>query len=79
MSFTPYLNQYYEKIKANHLKYGTLFEDDEFPACDASIYKFQSPSHKVIWMRPYEIVDNPKFIVDQIVPQDLDQGALGNS
>ena len=76
MSFTKYLNQDYDEIKASNLKYGTLFEDEEFPACNGSLFRFKAPARKVFWMRPFEIVDNPKFIVDRIIPNDLDQGRI---
>ena len=78
MSFAPYLNQNYEVIKANSLKYGTLFEDDEFPTCNGSLFRFKAPGRKIFWMRPYELTDNPKFIVDKIEANHLDPGRLAN-
>ncbi len=77
MSFAKYLNQDFDQIKASNLKYGTLFEDEEFPACNGSLFRFKSPQNngrKVFWMRPFEIVDNPVFIADKkIIPNNFDQ------
>ncbi len=78
MSYTPYLNQNYEEIKANSLKYGSLFEDDEFPACNGSLYRFKSFGKRIFWMRPYEITDNPQFMIDGINPNDFAMGRLNN-
>lgn len=77
--FKPFLDQNYEKLKAASLKSGKLFEDDKFPANDSSIYRFRNFYGKpIIWKRPYELFSDPKFVVDGIVPTDLDQGQIGN-
>ena len=84
ITYKPYLDQNYDKIKSDCLRAKKLFEDDTFPADWSSIYKFQTPeffnSQQVTWKRPYEFLDNisPEFIVDSIVPEDIDQGQLGN-
>lgn len=74
-------SQNYDKLKAECLKSKKLFEDNLFPASDASLYRFnKTPSSKVFWKRPYEFLpkQNPEFIVDSIVPEDIDQGYLGD-
>ncbi len=79
ISFTKYLNQDFQQIKTSNLKYGTLFEDDEFAACNGSLYRFKPPinGRKVFWMRPFEIVDDPVFIFDnKIIPNNLSQGKI---
>ena len=81
MSIKPFLNQNYERIKAECLKSNKLFEDDKFPANDSSIYRKVNFIHKDIkieWIRPHEIFQNPKFIINGISGNDLDQGSLGN-
>lgn len=78
-TFKPYLDQDFEKLKASALKSGKLFEDDKFSASDSSIYRFRNfYGRQIFWKRPHEIVSDPKFIVDHIVPNDLDQGQIGN-
>lgn len=78
ISFKPYLNQNYEKIKQKCLQSNCLFEDELFPANDKSLFHFNTPERTIIWKRPHEIVDNPEFIVESIVPDDLDQGQIGD-
>ncbi|CAF1074938.1 unnamed protein product [Brachionus calyciflorus] len=78
-TFKPYLEQNYEILKSSCLKSGKLFEDDKFPANDASLYRFQKfITSKISWRRPHEFTKNPQFIVDFIEPNDLDQGQIGN-
>lgn len=78
ISFKPYLNQNYEKIKKKCLQSNCMFEDELFPATDKSLFHFNTPERNIIWKRPHEIVDNPQFIVESIVPDDLDQGQIGD-
>jgi calpain-8 len=74
----PYLGQDYEKIKANCVNSGSLFQDDKFPPNNSSIARTKTVNSKIYWKRPHEIVANPQFIVNNIEPNDLDQGQLGN-
>jgi hypothetical protein len=74
---TPYLGQNYQALKDNCLKSGKLFKDDQFPATDASMYKFEK-KHNVVWKRASEICKDPQFITGSITVNDLDQGALGD-
>ncbi len=85
VSYKPFLDQNYEKIKNECLKSKKLFEDDKFPANSSSIYKFKMPDFNgqpvnLVWKRPHEFLNNtsPQFIVESIVPEDIDQGQLGN-
>ena len=73
----PYLNQSYEEIKQSCQQSGKLFKDKSFPANDTSLYRFNEKKG-IAWKRPHEIVENPKFIVDTIEPNDLDQGQIGD-
>ena len=77
MSFKPYLDQNYEEIKQKCLQSGKLFKDKLFPANDSSIARIKT-KQQVVWKRPHEIVENPQFIVNNIVPNDLDQGQIGD-
>ena len=48
-----------------------------FPRNYKSLFRFKKVSN-VVWKRPHEISDNPQFIVGGIVPNDIDQGQLGD-
>ena len=72
MSYKPYLNQNYQELKDKCLKSKKLFEDDKFKANNSSLAKFKVPDN-ISWKRPHEIFENPQFIVNFIVPDDIDQ------
>lgn len=78
-----FLNQDYETIKQKLLSTGELFEDDKFAADNSSLYKLKPLENTVVWERPSKICEKqglapPKFIVDKIEPNDLDQGTIGD-
>ncbi|KAJ7341037.1 hypothetical protein JRQ81_004703 [Phrynocephalus forsythii] len=78
-----YLKQDFELLRKQCLQSGTLFKDEEFPACPSALgYKDLGPySPKIqgiIWKRPSELVPNPKFIVGGATRTDIRQGALGD-
>ena len=68
LTFKPYLNQDFEKLKTQHLKLNKLFIDDQFPANNKSLYRFSKKSENTFWKRPHEICDNPQFVVNNIEP-----------
>lgn len=77
--FKPYLNQAYDEIKQKCLESGELFVDESFPCDDSSLFRINKKNNKnIVWKRPHEICENPQFIVDSIVPNDLDQGEIGD-
>lgn len=74
----PFRNQSYEAIKRECLRAGRLFEDPTFPASDASMFYSQPVPTGTKWKRPYEICARPRFIVNEALTGDLDQGFLGD-
>lgn len=73
----PYKNQIYEELRSN-FDSENLFNDPEFLPKNDSLYYTQSPPSNIRWLRPHQISENPKFIVDSVSRFDLDQGYLGN-
>ncbi|RNA22395.1 calpain-5-like isoform X1 [Brachionus plicatilis] len=74
-----FLDQDYERLKSKAKSSGELFVDDKFGADDSSIFRFKNfLGKKVYWKRAREIVQDPKFIVNKIEPNDLDQGKVGD-
>ncbi|XP_053203439.1 calpain-B-like isoform X3 [Panonychus citri] len=57
---------------------GQLFEDKSFPAIGSSLYFSSKEGNKFKWMRPKELVDDPKFIVEGASRFDVCQGELGD-
>lgn len=54
-----------------------LFFDPLFPPCESSLYVNDS-SHRIVWKRASEIVDDPKFFVGGASRFDINQGELGD-
>ena len=80
MEIINFNNQDYASI-LNKIAWNYLFVDDKFG--EDSINGISNlNSNLVKWLRPHEICANyylqPKFIVNGIEPNDLDQGQLGN-
>uniref|UniRef100_G1KBL7 Calpain 8 n=1 Tax=Anolis carolinensis TaxID=28377 RepID=G1KBL7_ANOCA len=78
-----YLKQDFEELRRQCLKSGTLFKDEEFPACPSALgYRDLGPyspkTQGIIWKRPSELVPNPQFIVGGATRTDIRQGALGD-
>ncbi|NWW15075.1 CAN8 protein, partial [Falcunculus frontatus] len=78
-----YLKQDYEALKQQCLKTGTLFKDEEFPACPSALgyrdlgpYSFKTQG--IVWKRPTELCANPQFIVGGATRTDVCQGELGD-
>uniref|UniRef100_A0AAY5L3E5 Calpain 9 n=1 Tax=Esox lucius TaxID=8010 RepID=A0AAY5L3E5_ESOLU len=68
----------FEQLRQECLKKKKLFEDPDFPACDASLYYSQSVPLNFEWKRPGELCKDPQFIVDGADRTDICQGALGD-
>ncbi|XP_068135776.1 calpain-8-like [Hyperolius riggenbachi] len=78
-----FLDQNYEELRAQCLASGTLFKDDQFPACASALgYNELGPhspkSQGLVWKRPTEFCASPQFIVDGATRGDICQGALGD-
>ncbi|XP_019726003.1 calpain-2 catalytic subunit-like [Hippocampus comes] len=79
----PYLNQNYKSLKQSCLQRRRLFEDESFEPLPASLgfNELGPSSYKVRgikWLRPKDIVSNPKFIKQDATRTDICQGALGD-
>uniref|UniRef100_A0A803JDC3 Calpain 8 gene 5 n=1 Tax=Xenopus tropicalis TaxID=8364 RepID=A0A803JDC3_XENTR len=78
-----YLEQDYEQLKAQCLASNTLFEDEKFPAGQASLgsNKMGPESSKakgIVWMRPLEINPNAEFITDGATRFDICQSTIAD-
>ncbi|XP_061914443.1 calpain-2 catalytic subunit-like [Entelurus aequoreus] len=79
----PYLNQDFESLRRSCLERRRLFEDEAFEPLPTSLgFNELGPgSYKVRgieWLRPKDIVSNPKFILEDATRTDICQGALGD-
>jgi hypothetical protein len=69
----------YQHIKRLCRDRGQLFEDQDFPPSNKAIYNHKKPPlHPIVWMRPHEICQRPKFIAEGATRFDVEQGELGD-
>ncbi|KAM4695301.1 calpain-9 [Discoglossus pictus] len=68
----------YEELKQDCLRKGILFEDEDFPANDASLFYSEKPNIPFVWKRPKDIVKDPEFILGDASRTDVCQGDLGD-
>ncbi|XP_060523327.1 calpain-9-like isoform X2 [Cylas formicarius] len=55
----------YQAIKRSCREKGILYEDVDFPPASKSLYHHKKPSlNPIVWMRPHEICQRPRFISD---------------
>ena len=54
-----------------------LFVDDKFPANNNSL-SYRHKNQDIQWLRPKEICDDPKFILEGSSRHDINQGEIGN-
>ncbi|XP_072342756.1 calpain-3-like isoform X7 [Scyliorhinus torazame] len=71
-------SEVFHQLKEECLRKGVLFEDEEFPANDSSLFCTKDMPFKLEWKRPPEICDNPKFIIGGASRTDICQGDLGD-
>ncbi|KAM9317025.1 calpain-9 [Gastrophryne carolinensis] len=68
----------YEQLRIECLQNGKLFEDEDFPATDGSLFYSEKPNIPFVWKRPKEIVKDPEFILGGASRTDVCQGDLGD-
>ncbi|KAM3931168.1 calpain-9 [Leptodactylus fuscus] len=68
----------YEELRKECVSKGVLFEDEDFPANDSSLFYSQKPNIPFVWKRPKEIVKDPEFILGGASRTDVCQGDLGD-
>ncbi|KAM8946986.1 calpain-8 isoform 2-T2 [Pelodytes ibericus] len=78
-----YLNQDFEELRAQCSSSGSLFKDEQFPACPSALGYHDLGPHSsktqgIVWKRPSDICPTPHFIVDGATRGDIRQGALGD-
>lgn len=79
MAFKSYWNQDFFSLKSKCLSSKRLFNDESFPPNETSLSRSgkKLSKEKIIWKRASEL-DNPQFVVNNITPNDLDQGQIGD-
>ncbi|KFM72789.1 Calpain-A, partial [Stegodyphus mimosarum] len=61
------------------LRIGQLFMDANFPPLESSLYySHRLVEGKVTWMRPHEMIPEPKLLIDTISRHDIVQGVLAD-
>jgi len=69
----------YQHIKRLCRDRGQLFEDVDFQPLPRSLYKNKKPPfHPIVWLRPHEICQRPKFIAEGATRFDVEQGEVGD-
>uniref|UniRef100_A0A915CZ70 Calpain catalytic domain-containing protein n=1 Tax=Ditylenchus dipsaci TaxID=166011 RepID=A0A915CZ70_9BILA len=70
--------QHFHDLRNRCLRERRLFEDNEFPANDQSLYYSKRPSVRIEWLRPGQIIHDPQLIAEGHSRFDVIQGELGN-
>ncbi|KAG8195246.1 hypothetical protein JTE90_028397 [Oedothorax gibbosus] len=61
------------------LRIGQLFLDANFPPLESSLYySHRLVEGKVTWMRPHEMIPEPRLLIDTISRHDIVQGVLAD-
>ncbi|KAM3864704.1 calpain-9 [Diretmus argenteus] len=68
----------FEQLRQECLQKNVLFEDQDFPPVDSSLFYSQKVPVQFEWKRPGELCSNPKFIVGDANRTDICQGELGD-
>lgn len=68
----------YERIKAECKQKNVLWEDEDFPATQSSVFYHQTPPFTFQWKRPHEITQNPVFVNDSTAQFDIVPGKMGD-
>ncbi|XP_034250609.1 calpain-9-like isoform X2 [Thrips palmi] len=57
----------YETIRRSCRERGRLFEDPEFPPGNRALYHHKKPPlQPIVWMRPHEMCQRPRFLADDL-------------
>ncbi|CAF5175874.1 unnamed protein product, partial [Rotaria magnacalcarata] len=75
--FIPFLNQKYEDIQHECLTRQSLFTDTKFSQQEAFPIGNETKKN-IIWRRPYDVTDAPKFFVNTPHRRDPGQGELSD-
>ncbi|XP_077509888.1 calpain-A-like isoform X3 [Amblyomma americanum] len=70
--------QDYEALRQKCLKCQELFEDPEMPCGKETAWGTMKPEFEVVWKRPSEICDKPRFLKGGFSRFDVQQGGMGN-
>uniref|UniRef100_A0A023FKC9 Putative calpain-b n=1 Tax=Amblyomma cajennense TaxID=34607 RepID=A0A023FKC9_AMBCJ len=70
--------QDYGALLKRCLKREKLFVDPEFPCTTATAWGSGDPPFNVVWKRPSEISEVPKFMTEGFSRFDIKQGSVGN-
>ncbi|KAK8765722.1 hypothetical protein V5799_031672 [Amblyomma americanum] len=70
--------QDYSALLERCLKRRKLFEDPEFPCTAANAWGSGETAFEVVWKRPSEISESPKFMTEGFSRFDIKQGSVGN-
>ncbi|CAL1546272.1 unnamed protein product [Lymnaea stagnalis] len=74
----PYKGQHFGKLRRRCLSKKKLFVDGEFPPTGSSLFFSKPAPADIVWKRPKDIVQDPKFFIDTASADDFSQGSLGN-
>ncbi|CAF3377334.1 unnamed protein product [Rotaria socialis] len=75
--FIPFLNQKYEDIQHECLARQSLFTDTKFS--QQEVFPIGNETKKnIIWRRPYDVTDAPKFFINTPHRRDPGQGELSD-
>jgi hypothetical protein len=75
--FVPFLDQKYEDIQRECLAKKSLFIDKKFPP-EQTFLNGDQIKKNIIWRRPYDVTDTPKFFVKTPHRRDPGQGELSD-
>jgi hypothetical protein len=77
IQFVPFLDQDYDKIKSHCLSTNSLFSDSTFLLEHTQLIDNQTRKN-IVWQRPYDVTDTPKFFVKTPHRRDPGQGDLSD-
>ncbi|CAF1443519.1 unnamed protein product [Rotaria sp. Silwood1] len=78
INFIPYLDQNYEDIQRECLEKKILFIDTKFTPEQAFIINNDIEKKNIIWQRPYDVTNTPKFFINTPHRRDPGQGELSD-